>query len=245
MPRYKLTIEYKGTNYSGWQKQPDARTIEEEIEKAFDRVHDQHISMYGQGRTDGGVHAIGQTAHFDIPKPIDIDKLKHAFLGVLPSDIAVWDIREVEEDFHARFDAIYRQYIYRIARRPRPLFKSTSILAMYELDMARMRECAKWIEGEHNFDSFTRADNQNPSSFCNVFESRFSERNGLLCYHIRANRFVRHLVRRLVGTLLMVGRHKCTAEEFENLLLEPDKQKDAYGVPAKGLTLEKVGYEDC
>src|SRR5699024_9095572 len=144
MPRYKLTIEYKGTNYSSWQNKTDARIIEEEIEKSFDRVHDQHISMYGQGRTDGGVDAIGQTAHFDIPKPIDIDKLKHAFLGVLPSDIAVWDIREVEEDFYARFDAIYRQYIYRIARRPRPLFKSTSILAMYELDMARMRECAKW-----------------------------------------------------------------------------------------------------
>src|SRR5699024_9795710 len=210
-----------------------------------DRVHDQHISMYGQGRTDGGVHAIGQTAHFDSPDPIDTGKLKHAFLGVLPRDIAVWDITEVPKDFHARFDAIHRQYCYRIARRPRPLMSATSVLVLQPLDLYAMKKCARQIKGSHNFDSFTKPDNQNPSSECKVFESRFSTSDGLWCYHIRADRFVRHLVRRLVGTMLEVGKGRCEIDEFENLLHQPDKNKHAHGAPAKGLILKEVGYQNC
>ncbi|HLR24405.1 MAG TPA: tRNA pseudouridine(38-40) synthase TruA [Fodinibius sp.] len=245
MPRYKLTIEFAGTNYCGWQRQPNGPTVEEEIERSLNRVLGRPIDVVGQGRTDSGVHAEGQTAHFDSPDPIDIGKLKHAFLGVLPRDIAVWNITEVPDDFHARFDASFRQYCYRIARYPRPLIRPTSILVLQELDFDAMESCARQIQGVHNFDSFTKPDNQNPSSECKVYESRFSTSDGLWCYHIRADRFVRHLVRRLVGTMLEVGKGRCEIDEFENLLHQPDKNKHAHGAPAKGLILKEVGYQNC
>ena len=243
MPRYKIQIEYLGTQYCGWQKQPNALTVEEEIEETLEQVLGKPVDVIGQGRTDSGVHAEGQVAHFDVSKPIDTGKLHHAFLGVLPPDIAVWDINEVGSQFHARFDAIYRRYRYQIVRRPRPLMKNTSILVLQDLDEAAMKKCANLVEGEHNFDSFTKPDNQNPSSDCAVSYSAFSQTDSTLTYTIQANRFVRHLVRRLVGTMLEVGKGKRTVEEFKNLLLKPSKNKNAHGAPAKGLILEKVGYK--
>lgn len=243
MPRYKIQIEYLGTQYSGWQKQPNAPTVEEEIEQVLQQVLGKPVDVIGQGRTDSGVHAEGQVAHFDMPDPIDTDKLHHAFLGVLPPDIAVWDISEVESPFHARFDASYRRYRYQIARRPRPLIRETSILVLQELDESAMQECADLIKGQHNFDSFTKPDNQNPSSECLVSHSTLTRSDSLLIYTIQADRFVRHLVRRLVGTILEVGKGKQNVADFENLLLEPSKKKNAHGAPAKGLILEKVGYK--
>ena len=243
MPRYKIQIEYLGTQYSGWQKQPNASTVEEEVEQALDRVLGSSVDVVGQGRTDSGVHAEGQVAHFDVAESINTAKLHHAFLGVLPKDIAVWDIREVEPQFHARFDATYRRYRYQIARRPSPLMKETSILVLQDLNEQAIQECASIVEGKHNFDSFTKPDNQNPSSDCRVSHSAFTESGNLLTYTIQANRFVRHLVRRLVGTILEVGKGKKTVAEFKNLLLEPSKKKNAHGAPAKGLILEKVGYK--
>ena len=243
MPRYKLKIEYDGTRYSGWQKQPNALTVEEVIESALEQVLGHAVDVIGQGRTDSGVHAEGQTAHFDVADPIDTGELKHAFLGVLPRDIAVWDIDEVSPEFHARFDAMFRRYCYRIARRPRPLVKHTSLMVLQDLDTEAMKTCAKLVNGTHNFDSFTKPDNQNPSSECTVSLSEFRENDDLLVYHIRADRFVRHQVRRLVGTMLQVGRKKQTVESFKDLLLTPAKQKHAHGAAAKGLILKEVGYK--
>lgn len=157
----------------------------------------------------------------------------------------LWDIKGVSDNFHARFDAVFRQYCYRIARRPRPLLRDTSILILQDLDLDLMEKCARQIQGHHNFDSFTKPDNQNPGSECEVFDSRFLQTDGLLCYHIRADRFVRHLVRRLVGTMLKVGKGKCGIDEFEDLLYHPGKDKHAHGAPAKGLILKKVGYQNC
>ena len=243
MPRYKIQIEYLGTQYNGWQKQPNAPTVEEEIEDTLDQVLGRPIDVIGQGRTDSGVHAEGQVAHFDTTESIDTGKLHHAFLGVLPPDIAVWDIKEVDPQFHARFDATYRRYRYLIARRPKPLIKKTSILVLQDLDEDAMKKCADLVTGEHNFDSFTKPDNQNPSSDCKVSFSAFTQTDSTLTYSIQANRFVRHLVRRLIGTMLEVGKGKKTVEEFKNLLLKPSKKKNAHGAPAKGLILEKVGYK--
>ncbi|MCW9705816.1 tRNA pseudouridine(38-40) synthase TruA [Fodinibius salsisoli] len=242
MPRYKMSVEYNGAAYCGWQKQPNAVTVEGEIEAALQRILGEPVDIIGQGRTDSGVHAEGQTAHFDMPTSLDCDQLQYALLGVLPHDIAVWELQQVSDDFHARFDATSRQYRYQIARRPRPLLKDTSILVLQDLDLEVMTHCAQLIEGTHNFDSFTKPDNQNPNSKCDVRQSRFEQLDDMLIYRIEANRFVRHLVRRLAGTILEVGKGKRSVAEFEDMIQEPSKNKHGHGAAAKGLILEKVRY---
>ncbi len=243
MPRYKISIEFDGTNYSGWQKQPNSNTVEEEIEKALSRILPQQVDIIGQGRTDSGVHAEEQVAHFDFPDELDRDRLLYALLGVLPEDISVWDIQEVKADFHARFHAVSRRYRYQISRRRVPLHRLTSEMVLGDLDLDAMHLCAQKIKGTHNFDSFTKPDNENPDSVCEVSCSKFTDDGQLLIYHIEANRFVRHMVRRLVGTMIKVGQGKRTADEFIKMIDEPSKQKNGHGAAAKGLILEKVKYK--
>lgn len=242
MPRYKISVEFDGTNYSGWQKQPNSNTVEEEIENALSRILPQPVDVIGQGRTDSGVHAEEQVAHFDFPDDLDRDQLLYALLGVLPGDISIWDIQEVEADFHARFHAVSRRYRYQIARRRVPLHQSTSEMVLGDLDLELMHFCAQKIKGTHNFDSFTKPDNENPDSVCEVTCSEFSEDDPFLIYHIEANRFVRHMVRRLVGTMIEVGQGKRTTDNFLKMIEEPSKQKNGHGAAAKGLILEKVKY---
>lgn len=243
MPRYKICIEFDGTNYSGWQKQPNSNTVEEEIESALSRILRQSVDVVGQGRTDSGVHAEEQVAHFDFPDEIDCDELLYALLGVLPNDISVWHLQEAAPEFHARFDATSRRYRYQIARRRVPLLRATTEMILGDLNLEAMRHCAQKISGVHNFDSFTKPDNENPNSTCEVTCSEFVEKEPLLIYHIEANRFVRHMVRRLVGTMIEVGQGKRTVDEFEDMIENPGKEKNGHGAAAKGLILEKVNYE--
>ncbi|NGP88578.1 tRNA pseudouridine(38-40) synthase TruA [Fodinibius halophilus] len=243
MPRYKIFIEFDGSRYNGWQKQPNGDTVEERIEAALARILRQPVDIIGQGRTDSGVHAEGQVAHFDFPESLDKDRLLYALLGVLPHDIAVWDMEEVAPDFHARFYALARQYRYQIARRPKPLLRSTSEMVLDDLDISAMKACADKVMGTHNFDSFTKPDNENPDSTCEVVQSEFVLANDLLTYRIEANRFVRHLVRRLVGTMIQVGKGKRTVDHFFDLIDNPSKSKNGHGAAAKGLILEKVKYK--
>lgn len=243
MARYKISIEFDGTRYSGWQKQPNSNTVEEEIESALSRILTQPVDVIGQGRTDSGVHAEEQVAHFDFPDKLDSEKILYALLGVLPHDIAVWDIQQVPDDFHARFDAIARRYRYQIIRRPAPLLRGVSEMVLDDLDLDAMYYCAQKVKGTHNFDSFTKPDNENPDSVCDVLHSTLTEDEYLLCYHIEANRFVRHMVRRLVGTMIEVGKGKRSVENFADMLDKPSKEKNGHGAAAHGLILEKVTYE--
>jgi tRNA pseudouridine38-40 synthase len=243
MPRYKISIEFDGTRYSGWQRQPNSDTVEEEIESALSRILPEPVDIIGQGRTDSGVHAEGQVAHFDFPDQIDPEKILYALLGVLPHDIAVWDMQQVADDFHARFDATVRLYRYQIVRRPAPMMRSFAEMVLDDLDLEAMHHCAQKIIGTHNFDSFTKPDNENPDSVCEVTESSFTENCYQLSYHIEANRFVRHMVRRLVGTMIKVGKGKRTVEEFEGMIDNASKKKNAHGAAAQGLILEKVRYK--
>lgn len=243
MPQYKISIEFEGTRYSGWQKQPNSNTVEEEIESGLSRILPQPVDVIGQGRTDSGVHAEEQVAHFYHSDELDPDKVLYALLGVLPHDIAVWNMQEVADDFHARFDATARRYRYQIIRRPAPLLRSFSEMVLDDLDLDAMHHCAQKIKGTHNFDSFTKPDNENPDSVCNVMHSSFTEDEYLLCYHIEANRFVHHMVRRLVGTMIEVGKGKRTVENFVDMIEKPSKQKNGHGAAAQGLILEKVKYE--
>lgn len=243
MPRYKLSIAFDGTNYCGWQKQPHSPTVEEEIEKALSQILQQPVDIIGQGRTDSGVHAEEQVAHFDFAESLEPDRITYALLGVLPKDIAVWDMQEVDSDFHARFDALSRRYRYQVARRPVPLQRHTTELVLQPLDLKAMERCAGMVKGTHNFDSFTKPDNDNPDSGCEVTLSEFRTDFPMLTYHIEANRFVRHMVRRLVGTMLEVGKGKKPVAEFKDMIAKPSKDKNGHGAPAQGLILEKVNYK--
>lgn len=242
MPRYKIFIEYDGTSYSGWQKQPHSKTIEEEIEKALAQILRRPVNIIGQGRTDAGVHAEGQVAHFDFPEQLEKMTLLFALVGVLPRDIAVWDMEEVDSEFHARFDGKARQYRYQIINRPSPLRSNFSEMVLGEFDQAGMSECAGMILGTHNFESFTYSTEEQPGTDCTVSISEFTFGDPLIRYRIKANRFIRHMVRRLVGTMLLVGQGKKTADEFADLLHKPGKNKSGHGSSAKGLILEKVEY---
>lgn len=242
MPRYKILIEYDGTHYSGWQKQPDANTIEEEIENALTQILRQPVDIIGQGRTDAGVHAEGQAAHFDFPEVLDKHRLLFALLGVLPKDIAVWDLEEVAPDFHARFAGQARQYRYQIIRRPSPLWNNFAEMVLGDLEISAMQECATMIQGKHNFESFTYSSEEQPNTYCEVTLSQFTFGDPLITYRIKANRFVRHMVRRLIGTMLQVGQGKMTVQQFSDMLHNPCKNKSGHGASAKGLILEKVEY---
>lgn len=242
MPRYKILVEYDGTRYSGWQKQPNANTIEEEIEEALSQILRQPIDIIGQGRTDAGVHAEGQVAHFDFPEELDKHRILFGLLGVLPADIAVWDMEKVEAEFHARFYGKSRQYRYQIITRPSPLWNNYAEMILGELNLKAMQECAELVKGVHDFESFTYSSDEQPRTNCEVILSQFEFGDPVISYRIKANRFLRHMVRRLIGTMLQVGQEKMTVEQFADLLHKPSKNKNGHGASAKGLILEKIGY---
>ena len=242
MPRYKLLIEYDGTDYHGWQLQPGGNTIEGTIESALAQILQQPVDLVGQGRTDSGVHAEGQVAHFDFPEALDGDKLLYALLGVLPRDIAVWDLEEMAEDFHARFDAKSRRYRYQVVTRPSPLWERRAEMVLEQLDVPAMRECAEMILGRHDFESFTISSEDQERTECEIMQSEFSMDGHLLIYRTRANRFLRRMVRRLAGTMIRVGQGKSTVEEFRRLLEQPTADKGGHSAAAKGLILESVEY---
>lgn len=242
MARYKLLIGYDGTRYSGWQIQPNANTVEEELEKAFSRILQEEIDIIGQGRTDSGVHAEEQMAHVDIEQEVSVDKLLYALLGVLPRDISVWHMEHASDDFHARFGGKSRRYRYQIVTRPDPLLYRFASLQRYDLDWDAMCQCADMIKGRHDFESFSKTDKDQPDAVCTVDFSELSQEGHLITYRIRANRFVRHMVRRLVGTMLQVGQGKHTVAHFRELRDEPEGDHTSHGAEAKGLILEKVEY---
>ncbi|HLR76276.1 MAG TPA: tRNA pseudouridine(38-40) synthase TruA [Balneolaceae bacterium] len=240
--RYKLTIEFDGTQYSGWQIQPNARTVEEEIENAFSRILQQPVDIIGQGRTDAGVHAEKQIAHVNLASEIKIDDLLYALRGVLPRDICIWKMEKVSSHFHARFDAKSRQYRYQIVTRPRPLLRSFSFFENNEIDIEVLKRCAEMSAGKHDFENFSKANKDQPDAVCTVLKSTVEQKGDLIIYRIRANRFVHHMVRRLVGTMLQAATERLDIKAFEELLNNPDTTRISTGITGKGLILEDVAY---
>lgn len=241
-------MAYNGTQYSGWQIQPSDPTIQSETEKALSLALRTHVSVYGSGRTDAGVHARGQVAHFDYGQIITEDQLKRlrrSLNGLLPNDIYVKEIRAVPEHFHARFDAHYRTYHYYFSESHQPLHSDTTAFFAAPLNAAAMHEAASYIHGDLNCLSFTPFDPQLPHHRCWFFESRFlpPDADGRFCYVISANRFLRNLVRSIMGTLVSVGKGRISPEAFLELFKNPDRNKAGATAPAKGLVLHEVGYD--
>lgn len=244
MKRFKLTIEYDGSSYSGWQIQPDSETVEETIEQAFSKILQTPMDIVGQGRTDAGVHATGQTAHIDLPDETNIHKLIHGVNGLIGKEIQIHDCEEVHPDFHARFDATSRQYRYTILRDYSPLKRNYGWWPRYELDIGLMKQCADVLVGEHDFNGFSKFNEDNYTTQCTIYESELiTGTPGEWIYRIRANRFLRNMVRRIIGTMTEVGAGRMDPEHFERILKYPDADIPTFTAPAHGLILDKVFYE--
>lgn len=242
MRNIKLLLEYDGTDFVGWQRQLNGRSVQAEIEEILSRILQEQVSVIGSGRTDAGVHARGQVANFRTQTSMGLRAILGGLNGLLPEDTVVRAIDEVPLEFHARYSARERAYSYRISRQPTALFRRFSWYVKYELDMQLMRQAAEAILGMHDFTSFCRANSNVDHHICTVSVSRWVEDADLLRYDIRANRFLHGMVRALVGTMVDVGRGYMNLKDFRAILAKKDGKEAGMTAPAKGLVLEEVFY---
>jgi tRNA pseudouridine38-40 synthase len=243
MKRFKLTVEYDGTDFSGWQIQPNAPTVEQAIEDAFSTILQTDIAIIGQGRTDAGVHAAGQTAHVDLPESINAEDLIYKTNKLIGKEIQITGVEEVPDDFHARFDATGRQYEYIITKRWMPLKQRYSWQLNQPIDYTKLENCANLLKGEFDFAGFSKFNEDTMTTLCEIQLSEFKQEGEVIKYHIRANRFLRNMVRRLVGTMVRVAQNKMTTEQFEEALKNPDPSIPTFTAPPAGLILQKVFYK--
>lgn len=244
MRNVKLTIEYDGTNYCGWQKQNNEKTIQEEIEKAIYKAVGEVVEVIGSSRTDAGVHARGMVANFKTNATIPFDKFKYAINDKLPDDIAIIESEEVSEDFHARYDSKGKTYCYSIInRQQKPAIERNYVYHFkWDLDIEKMREACKYFIGKHDFKAFRSLGSSVKTTERTIKELYIESEGEKINIFITADGFLYNMVRIIVGTLLKVGRGKIPVEDIEKIILLGDRKKAGPCVPAQGLILEKVYY---
>ena len=240
--RYFIELSYNGKNYHGWQIQPDAISVQEKLNFAVTTILQQKIEVVGAGRTDTGVHASQMFAHFDIDEKLEGD-VPHKLNSILPNDIVVYDVFLVDAEKHARFSAESRSYEYRIwsGRNPFLLDYSWQIHSQ-KLDIAKMNEAAKLLLEYENFQTFSKVKTEVYTFNCNVTEAYWKQTDDLLTFYISANRFLRNMVRAIVGTLVDVGLHKVSVEDFRQIIESKNRSNAGLSVPAKGLFLTNIKY---
>ncbi|MCB0282079.1 MAG: tRNA pseudouridine(38-40) synthase TruA [Calditrichae bacterium] len=241
MPRIKMTIEYDGTAYSGWQIQKNAHSVQGEIENALSIIFRKEVLVTGAGRTDAGVHARNQIAHCDVIKT-DLKRLRKSINGLVKKDIVVKSIELCKPDFHARFDAKSRLYKYYITRVPTALNRNFAWYISYPLDIALMNIAADKIKQISNFKSFCKAHSSNKTYDCIVTESDVFERDEVVIFKIKANRFLYGMVRALTGTLVQIAAGKMTLDDLTALADARDRTMVGLTAPASGLVLEEIEY---
>lgn len=242
MQRYKLQIAYDGSNFFGWQKQPNHKSVQGEIELALGTVLQTEIEITGSGRTDAGVHAEGQVAHVDLPDELPED-LNQRLNKLLSPNAAILNIEPVADNFHARFQAKWRQYRYDILLNPNPLYHRISWYVFQEIDQQLLKTSLKKFEGIHDFGGLSKFDPQQEHTNSDVHFVNLEElTTGHLRVRIRANRFLRNMVRRIVGLSVDVAKGKIPPETIDMILKQPDAQIPVFTAPARGLVLEEVGY---
>ena len=244
MRNIKLIIEYDVTNYWGWQTQESFPSIQEEIEKALHKVTGEKTVLYGSGRTDAKVHALGHVANFRTESTIPGERFKYALNIELPEDIKIISSQEVPMDFHARFSATHKRYVYRIynGEPERPLLRNYTCHVRYPLDVELMREAARYFVGTHDFKSF-RGRRSSIKSSVRTDYSIDIERNGeIIEIAVEGNSFLRNMVRIIAGTLIEVGAGQRDKEEIPEMIQDRDRRSAGRTAPAQGLFLEKVYY---
>lgn len=242
--RYFIHLAYNGTPYHGWQIQPNATSVQETLNKAFSVLLQSEINLMGAGRTDTGVHAKEMYAHFDFEASIDIPNLVHKLNSFLPKDIVIHDIISVHDDAHTRFDATKRTYEYHIHQFKNPFLDELSWYFHQPLDINLMNEAAKLLFNYTDFECFSKVNTDVNTFDCTIFEAHWKRgENDQLVFTISANRFLRNMVRSIVGTLVNVGLHKITIEDFVQIIESKSRDKAGFSVPAHGLYLTQITYD--
>ncbi|MEO8820397.1 MAG: tRNA pseudouridine(38-40) synthase TruA [Ginsengibacter sp.] len=261
--RYFIEISYKGTAYSGFQAQRNANTIQAEIEKALGIFFKKDFHLTGSSRTDAGVHALQNFFHFDTEQPLienkisnefwaskasfqqeDLEKAAYHINAILPRDIVVKRIFTVTDDAHCRFDAISREYRYFIYYNKNPFLEDRAYFLPYKTDLEILKKCAGIIAANRDFTSFSKKNTQVKNFICEIKKSEWLIENGTLVYRVEANRFLRGMVKGLVGTMLKAGRGTISLDEFEQIIESRNCVKADFSVPSYGLFLIKVFYKD-
>ena len=246
MSRFFIEVSYMGTAYAGFQIQENANTIQAEVEKAFRIYFRKPIELTGSSRTDAGVHALQNYFHFD-----EGDIREQAFAegayhlnAILPGDIVIRKIFEVNENAHCRFDAVSRTYHYSIYNKKDPFIRDRAYYYPFELDIIKLNEAASIVSGEIDFEAFAKKNNQVHTNNCNILQSVWVQAGSELQYIVTGNRFLRGMVRGLTGTMLKVGRGNKTKEEFAGIFSNTDITKVDFSVPAHGLALYAVNFAE-
>ena len=242
MNNYKLLIQYDGTNYAGWQIQNNAVTIQQKIVDAIKIITREEINLIGSGRTDTGVHALGQVANFKTDNLLETGRFQYSLNSILPPDIAVLKTELVDEKFHSRFDAVKRSYIYLISKIKSPFYKNYSYYLRHEQNCILLNNLSKSLTGEHNFTSFARKNTETKNKICKVYNIHWRENNNLVVFKIEADRFLHGMVRTIVGTLLNAVKKNYDESYLLDVLNSKDREAAGEAVPAKGLSLFKVKY---
>jgi tRNA pseudouridine38-40 synthase len=238
VPRYKLTIEFAGTKYSGWQKQKNARTVQGEIERAVgDFTRDKTFEFMGSGRTDAGVHALRQVAHLDVRKAVPAESLRRGINDALPADIHVLAVDSVPHRFHARHSAIARSYLYQVSRRRSAFAKPFVWWVKEPLDLDRMKDAAARFTGMHDFQSFSDDDPEEKSTEVLVDDVTIGEDGDLLLIRVGGSHFIWKMVRRMIGVLVETGKGTLNPDQVWSIDAAP------LTAPASGLFLERVFYD--
>ncbi|HSI69460.1 MAG TPA: tRNA pseudouridine(38-40) synthase TruA [Gillisia sp.] len=240
--RYFLELAYNGKAYHGWQYQPNAPTVQETLEKALFTILRKETPVVGAGRTDTGVHASQYFVHFDAEGIADSKKFIYKLNSVLPEDIAAYDVFKVKDDAHARFDARSRSYQYRLSLRKDPFFVESAHHLKNEIDVDRMNRAAAILKDYKDFKCFSRSKTDVKTYNCLVTEAVWKQEEDLLVFHITADRFLRNMVRAIVGTLLEVGLGKLEVEQVHEIIKSRDRRNAGTSVPAKGLFLTGIEY---
>jgi len=242
LKNYKLIIQYDGTNYSGWQIQKNSQSIQQKITDAIEVLLKEKINLIGSGRTDAGVHAFGQSANFRTETEINIYRFKHSLNSILPSDIVISEMNEVEFDFHARFDAKKRTYLYLMTPARSPFYKNYSYFYPHKIDLKKLNSLSNLFLGEKDFTSFSRKNSEIENKNCIVYKSFWRKRGELFLFSIQASRYLHGMVRTIVGTLLN-AQDQNDSESFIKEIFNSNNREEAFeAVPAKGLFLYKVEY---
>jgi tRNA pseudouridine38-40 synthase len=242
--RYFLDISYNGTAYHGWQIQNNAHTVQAEIENALSKLLGVPTAIMGSGRTDTGVHAIQQIAHFDTENAASEKELRYKLNSFLSPDISINQVLQVHPEAHARFDATERSYQYFIHQEKTPFRQGMSYYFSRELNILLMNQAAEKLLGTKDFESFSKVKTEVNNFICTITEARWKFENESLIFHVSANRFLRGMVRALVGTLLEVGLGKINVEDFAEILVQKDRTAAGRSVPPQGLFLSEVKYPE-
>jgi len=244
MQRYFIELAYNGTNFHGWQIQPNAKSVQEEINKCFSAFLREEINVVGAGRTDAGVHSSYFVLHFDTSVNIDTENFIYKMNRFLPTDIAIFSVRPVIGDGHARFSALSRTYHYYIQKRKNPFNNSFAYNLSTKLNIDKMNEAAKKILVFEDFTSFSKLHTDVKTNNCKVEYAKWYEKDDQLIFEIKADRFLRNMVRAIVGTLLEVGKGKLSVEDFVKIIEDKDRGKAGASAPAQGLFLTGIEYPD-